>query len=108
MHWKLRFRFGYLKKYGWFERFPFGWMIVGLFIYKATGVVYVKKHVDRDALLDSGGNLTEMVYSDAEEELFRATPYDFGYLAIITYMDYEIDYNRYVVLVEGVPRPEKR
>lgn len=83
-------------------------MIVGLFVYKAKDVVYVKKYVDRKALVDVGLKITNMVYQEAKEELFRMIPYDFGYPSITTYTEYDIERNRQVTLVEGIPRPKKR
>lgn len=105
--WKLRFRFGYLKKYGWRKKFAFGFLIGPILVYKPKHVIYVKKYIDRDAVLAVGVNLTEVVYEDAKKELFESIPYDFGLISITTLTDYEIDFNRYLLLVEGVPKPAK-
>lgn len=105
--WKLRFRFGYLKKYGWRKKFAFGSTIGPLLIYRPRHVVYVKKYMDRDAILDVGKKITEKAYEDSKKELFESIPYDFGLISITSFVDYEIDFNRYLLLVEGVPKPIK-
>lgn len=102
-----RFRFGYLKKYGWRKKFAFGFTVGPLLVYKPQHVVYVKKYIDRDAILDAGTKLTELVYQDSKKELAESIPYDFGFISITSFVDYDIDFNRYVLLVEGVPKPLK-
>lgn len=107
MRWRVRFRFGYLKKYDWFHRFAFGFTIGPIFFYKIDHMVYVKRLVDRDAMVMSNMNLFRLAIEDSKDELYRSIPYDFGFMLVETYSDYDIDYNRYRILVEGIPRPIK-
>jgi hypothetical protein len=107
MKWRLRFRLGYLKRYGWSEKFAFGFLLGPLLFYKTGHMVYVRKLVDREAIERSYVNLMSLACEDAKEELFRAIPYDFGFMFIETYSDYDIDFNRYRLLVEGIPIPKK-
>jgi hypothetical protein len=51
--------------------------------------------------------MVKLAYDEAKEELFRLIPYDFGFLSVVTYSDYDIDRNRYGILVEGIPEPQK-
>lgn len=106
--WHLRFRWGYSKVYGWRrKKFAFGFLLGPLLFYKPNEVVYVKKYIDRDAILDVGIDLTKSAYEDAKAELFKSIPYDFGLISITSFTDYDIAYNRYGFLVEGVPKLAK-
>jgi hypothetical protein len=96
-----------MKRYGYFERFKIGFSIGPLLFYKTKHVVYVKKYIDRAAMNASYVNMVKLAYDEAKEELFRLIPYDFGFLFVGTYSDYDIDFNRYGILVEGIPRPQK-
>lgn len=104
---RLRLRFGYLKRYGWFKRFGFGFLLGPVLFYKSKQMLFVKKHIDRDALVDVGVNLTTMVYDEATKELFQSIPYDFIFRSVETLTYYDIDYNRYCLVTQGMPTKEK-
>lgn len=104
--WRLRFRLEYLKRYGWFERFAFGFLLGPLFFYKTGGMVYVQKWVSQDAVDLVTFDLIRLTYDEAKEELFNSIPYDFGFMFVETYNDFDIDRNQHRLLVEGMPRPK--
>lgn len=101
----LRFRWGYVKKYGWYQKFAFGWMFGPLFIYQKKALVFSQTWVYRDAILDSVFDIVEMIREKLNDDLWSQIPYDFGFFSLVTHQDYEIDYDRYRMTIEGHPVP---
>lgn len=103
MPWRLRFRLDYLKKYGWFERFAFGFLIGPLLFYKTGQTVYVKKWISQNAIDLVTFDLIRLAYDEAKEEFFRSIPYDFGFLYFETFNDFDIDRDQHRIIIEGTP-----
>lgn len=106
--WTLRFRWGYIKRYGFRESFAFGFVILGLLFYKRDDMVYYQYTVLDSWEADLSGYIARMLHDNGREKLFNSVPYDFVFDFVEIHQDFDIDYNLSRYVLEGFPRVKEK
>lgn len=106
---KLRFRWGYLKTYFPYKKFAFGFVILGLLVYKPKNLVYYRSRMSSELkqLVEPEvfNYMMDEVNKNNMTQILASIPYDFRFPSVQQYNHYDIDRNIYWFTVEGRPKP---
>lgn len=99
---RLHVNLRYIRRYGWYKKFAFGFTVLCFLFYREGEMVYVKQYITPDQVIDN-----PFIYSTVTQllsvKLNKLVPFDFGFYSVETFHEYDIDFNREGFIMEGLP-----